>query len=546
MSKIIQFKNQTKQFLPAIVTILPLIIFGIFWLYHPAYWFSTDPAAWYFLDSLAPFAEKPYTYVDHPGTPLHIIGTIILGITYPFFYSQETFIQYHLAKPEFFFVAVNFFLLILNISTAVFFYYSVFSNLKQNRVLASIAISLMYFGIHPQGFHSLIYWSHNSFNFIFGTLWLLWLYRTLQKEERLKWTTITALGFSAGVISMTQLYLLAWLIGGLVIVFVFTFRLEHSIKKSAQKGSVFVISALVGIVSMLIPISGQLTRMFDWMMRLVGSSGIYGTGEKSLYSLDLIPRSIQFWGEYIPLLMLFLGLALFALTIIIRLAQKKQISFLPSDFAMLIGLNVQTLVLIIILAKFFYRIRYTLALAAVVPVLIFILIKILENQSQRFALLQRILYIGIIASACFFMVDTMQSQQQRDFVEKDAALARSIAVNTIAQSKQIEKNEVVVVYGFGTPLKCAGLLTANNWIRAFDEEIEDICPNQYALYDFAFEVDLNLIHPLPNIEEIDWDLVVFPGTGPEIPAHLEAVGAKNIPGSWGIERAKWFYIRGEP
>jgi hypothetical protein len=546
MSKITQFKNQTKQFLPAIFTILPLITFWIFWLYHPAYWFSTDPAAWYFLDSLAPFAQKPYTYVDHPGTPLHLIGTIILGITYPFLNSQETFLQYHIEKPEFFFVAANFFLLILNISTVTFFYYSAFSNLKQNRVLASTAISLMYFGIHPHGFHSLIYWSHNSFNFIFGTLWLLWLYRALQKEERLGWTTITAFGFSAGAISMTQLYLLAWLIGGIVIVFVFTFRVEQSIKKSVQKGSIFLLGGLAGIVSMLIPISGQLTRMFDWMMRLLGSSGIYGVGEKSFYSLDLIPLSIQFWVEYIPLLMLFLGLALFALTIIIRFTQKKQISFFPSDFAMLIGLSVQTLVLIVILAKFFYRIRYTLALAAIVPVLIFILIKILENRSQRFVLFKQILYTGIIASACIFMVDTMQSQQKRDFVEKDAARARSIAVNTIAQSKQISKNDVITVYGFGTPLKCAGLLAANNWIRAFDKEIENFCPNQYALYDFSFEVNLNLIHPLPNIEEIDWDLVVFPGTGPEIPAHLEAVGAKNIPGSWGIERSKWFYIRGEP
>jgi hypothetical protein len=296
---------------------------------------------------------------------------------------------------------------------------------------------------------------------------------------------------------------------------------------------------------MLLPISGQLPRLLEWLTRLIGSSGLYGAGEQNLYSLNLIPLSIGFWAQYAPTLMLALAVIIAGLSLVAWLVRKNQMVISPADFSILAGMLVQVAVLVLILAKFFYRIRYTLSLAAVLPMLLFVVIKLLENSPWNLVALKRAVYIGIISSAFVFMAHDMQIQRQRDFVEKDAALARSVATASLAQSMDISKDEVVTVYGFGTPLKCAGLLLANNWIRAFDREIGDLCPNQYALYDFAFEVELNLPQPVAQIEEIDWDLVVWPGNGSDLPVYLESVGAQNIPGSWGIERAKWFFIRPE-
>lgn len=538
-------KKILKKHAPAFLPVLPLLIFWIFWLFHPAYWFHTDPAAWYFLDSLAPFAGKPYVYVDHPGTPVHLIGTFLLGLTYPFFDSQEAFIRYYIGKPEAFFVQANLFLLAANILTILVFYKTVSPGLNRDKILAASALSLMYFGIHPHGFNSLIYWSHNSFNFIFGTLWLLWLYNALHKKTPPGWKTLSALGFAAGALSMTQLYLLAWLAGGVVSVFAFGLRSGRSMRQALGDGFILLAGGAAGILTLLAPISGQVPRMLEWLARLLGTDGLYGAGAKNLYSLNLIPLSIGFWAQYTPALMLALGLTLIGLATIAWLTRQKHLDISPADFAMLAGMLVQIAALLLILSKFFSRIRYTLSLAAVLPVLVFIIIKLLENSPWNLAPIKRMLYIGTIISALFFMVDDMQIQGQRDFVEKDAAQARSVAAASFAQSKGIAKDEVVTVYGFGTPLKCAGLLLANNWIRAFDREIGDLCPNQYALYDFAFDVEFNLTQPVPHIEEIDWDLVVWPGNNSYLPAYLESVGARNIPGSWGIERSKWFYIRPE-
>ncbi|MGE5642586.1 MAG: hypothetical protein ACM3Y8_06190, partial [Byssovorax cruenta] len=152
--------------------ILPPAIYWIYWVLHPSIWFNADPAATYFLDSLSIFAGDTYTFVDHPGTPLHVIGSFLLALTYPFFGSQEAFINYHLSRPSIFFFLTNTFLLTMNIVCVVVFYKSVVSTLQVDRPLAGVAIASLYFALHRYSFPALTFWSHNSFNFPIGTLWL--------------------------------------------------------------------------------------------------------------------------------------------------------------------------------------------------------------------------------------------------------------------------------------------------------------------------------------------------------------------------------------
>jgi hypothetical protein len=149
-----------------LIPTLPVIACWLYWFLNRNYWFSTDPAAWYFLDSLAIFQGRGYVYVDHPGTPVHVLGSVLLGLTYPFFGDRQAFIRYYIAEPETFFVLANLFLFAANVFTIFIFYKTVCSTLKHDRFLAGTALSLMYFGLHPSSFDSITYWSHNSFNFV--------------------------------------------------------------------------------------------------------------------------------------------------------------------------------------------------------------------------------------------------------------------------------------------------------------------------------------------------------------------------------------------
>jgi hypothetical protein len=81
-----------------------------FWLYASASILLTgpqpsyrdyDPEMAYFLSSLAPFKGAPYFYTDHPGTPIEMIGTMLLGIPYVFSRDRANFISTYLENPAY-------------------------------------------------------------------------------------------------------------------------------------------------------------------------------------------------------------------------------------------------------------------------------------------------------------------------------------------------------------------------------------------------------------------------------------------------------------
>lgn len=526
----------------ALLPALPLLIVWIFWAFHPGYWFSTDPAAWYFLDSLAPFAGKPYTYVDHPGTPVHLIGTFLLGLTLPLFGSPQKLIAYFIAEPETFFVMANGFLLAMNLLTAFLFYRIATKTLQRDQPLTALALSLMYFSIHPHGFDSLTYWSHNSFNFIFGTLWLLWLYHETQTGciSRKKGFL---LGLAAGALVTTQLYLLPWLAGGAATVFFLTLLRDKSLPIALLDGLVFSTGGILGAVLLMLPAYAALPRLLDWLLRLIGSQGVYGTGEAGLYSLQLIPLSLVFWSQHAPMLMTALFLTLALTGVSLWKIRRDRLPLSPADLALVIGLTLQAILLMLVLGKFFYRLRYVLALAALLPVLSMLALKLAEQTHLRIGWLKRLAFTALLVSMLVFLGQEITSQRKKALDEREAAISRSQVIKIVARQKEISKNDLVIVYAFGTPLKCAGLLTANNWIRAFDAEIAALCPNQYAIYDFKFDYKLNTPHPIPQIEQIQWDVLVWPGNGSDLPKYLDSVGARSVPASWGISRGRWFFLR---
>ena len=128
---------------------------------------------------------------------------------------------------------------------------------------------------------------------------------------------------------------------------------------------------------------------------------------------------------------------------------------------------------------------------------------------------------------------------------QDAPIAKEQAVKSLAEKANIPEKDLVTVYAFAVPVKCAGLLLASNWTGSFEKEIASICPNQYIILDVneGLDADFNTVRPIMDIKNIDWDLVVWPGNGSNLPEYLYSIGAINIPNSWHVRRDKWFFIR---
>lgn len=515
---------------------------------NPSIWFNADPAATYFLDSLSIFVGNTYKFVDHPGTPLHLIGTFLLALTYPFFSNQEAFINFHLARPSVFFGLTNIFLLAVNLVCVIVFYKTVITTLNRDRLLAGIALAILYYGLHKYSFPSLTFWSHNSFNFPINTLWLLWFYNELRREQVPGTVKLLLLGLAAGMLAVTQIYFTIWLASGVFALFIFVFRQNRSFSQALRAAVLMAIGGLTGIVLMFLPVYKEFPRFIGWLTNNVTHQGLYGSGETGIYSLSMIPVSIHYWWATIRPMFLLLVITLLILGTFVAWYMRSNERLSPSSFAMLVGLLALTMMVLFVMSKVILRLRFSLSLAATLPVLILILVKLLETTPWNLDTLKRLFYIATIAGVTFSVVQQMELQRRRSFAEREAPVAKAEALSRLAREMDVTEEDVTVVYAFSVPLKCPSLLLASIWQGSFEREINTLCPNQYVVLDVAEELDADFLtaRPIPKIQDIDWDLVVWPGNSSNyLPEYLYSVGATTIPDSWRIRRAKWFFIHSE-
>lgn len=525
------------------IVVLPLLIYWVFWTLNPSYWFNGDPAAFYMLDSLSVFNGGSYTYVDHPGTPMQVAGTVMLAATYPLFESSEAFIDFHIRRPQVFFLMANVFLLAANIFTGIVFYRIARRTLAGNSILEAAAVSLLFFTLNPYSFPSLTFWSHNSLNFAFGTLLLLWLFHELQKERDLTPGKLMLMGFAAGILAIAQIYFFVWMATCVIAVFIFTYRLRHSLWQAFKTSLYMILGGLLGNIAMLIPIHKELPRFIKWTMQITMHSGTYGTGEKGIFPLSLIPTAISIWWDNAWPMLIALGLSILGLTVFAYLRWKHKMKVEPAIYAMSVALAVHVFILLIPLVKAALKLRYTLSLAATLPLLVLMVLKLSEGFEWRRVAFIRVLSIVVLAGVGVSLVREINLADRRAYVEQDAIRSTERAKKLLAKQMNIPQEDLVIVYAFATPLQCSGMLEASNWTGSFKKEVAAQCSNQHAIFDS--DVQLNTYQPVPGLDEIDWDMVVWPGNGSRLPEYLESVGAVTIPDDWKVRRDKWFYIHSE-
>ncbi len=545
----------------------PIIIYWVYWTLNPSYWYkSAEPAVYYFVDSLSVFAGKSYVYVDHPGTPLQLIGTFLLALTYPFFESRSAFINFFIAKPEAFFLMAHAFLLLMNVFCAIVFYATASTTLKNDRTLGAIALTLLYFALHPRSYDSLTLWSHNSFNFPFGTLWLLWLFRELRGDKEIDRSKLVLLGFASGALSMAQIYFTVWMISGIFTIFVFSLRLSKALKRAVFSGLYMLLGGVFGILLMLAPIYHEVPRFANWVITIITHQGDYGAGDQGIVSYALIQTSLKFWYINIRPLMLILLFTLIVFGTIVLYAKKSFLKH-PGIFAMISGLLLQMGLLLLALIKGPQNLSYSLSIAAVLPVLILLVLKLSEAlpweryevtmQAQVTAntaitlktkvnsILKRGLYGIILSGVAFTLARGINIQKQKADSIRVAREAISAAIRHLAIIKKRPENNIVVIYAYAVPLRCAGLLQARNWTGSLVEQITSSCPNQNAIYDTGRRIQLNATRELMKFRDftiMNWDLIVWPNNGSRLDRYLYHIGAVNIPPSWVTKMNSWFFI----
>jgi hypothetical protein len=524
-----------------LIVLVPIFTYWIFWNIYKTYWTNTDPSAWYFIDSLSVFAGGSYKFVDHPGTPVQIIGSLLLGLTLPFFGRQQDFINFHIAKPEVFYIMTNLFLVMFNGLTAALLYKLAKEQITFQPTLAGIAIALCYFAINPLSIKMLTYWQHNALYFPLGTLWWVLLYKKMADGEFSNKDGLI-FGITAGIFANIQVFFIPFIFSSIIISFLYTWQHAQSLKKCFISGGYAILGNLIGIIAMIIPIYREFPRFFGWLKQIAFSENLYGDNAESFFTINSLLISIEEWRTENLIIILFSILMIAGCCVGLFYRQKYDIK-LPSHFPpLLITLSIHIFVLVILLTKAYARPRFTLSLAAILPIVSLLTLQLLEMMKIKLKKTKQLVYLILIIGAFLTTRSEVLNQHEKHTLEVDLAASRSTVVKSFAQKQNTKQSDIVIVYAYGTPLKCASLLLANDWLGSFDREISALCPNQYSFYTDGILIELNSTRPLTNIADIEWDIVVSSGE-PKFLSLLDTDAMTNVPGKWGATRGTWFFIK---
>src|SRR5512140_2964208 len=135
----------------SIILLVPWVTVNLLQSPSPFYRYY-DPEIQYFMNSLLAFKGHTYYYLDHPGTPLEVIGTMILAITYPLTAGKPGgFVEYQLRNPNLFLLLARLFLTACSIGCAIFMHKTLAASARKLAdVLLAVAVPLMFYARHPE------------------------------------------------------------------------------------------------------------------------------------------------------------------------------------------------------------------------------------------------------------------------------------------------------------------------------------------------------------------------------------------------------------
>jgi hypothetical protein len=477
----------------------------------PYYTVQYDPEMQYFENSLALFKGIPYAYIDHPGTPVEVVGTILLALTRPITRgANEFFITYHLNHPELFLSMAHVLLLLLNLVTVTLLARKSFSTHGKAELGARFGVAVSYFAVlSPLTFESLHLWTHNAFNFPLGTLLLLGLYLRLRKGAPLSTLEILFIGMLSGILVAIQIYFAAWAAGVVVSIGTFVFLRTRRIGKALKALLVAIGGSVVGFSISFAPVMHRFREFYIWMKDLVFHQGRYGGGEAGFSTPgQMVDNLIWLWNRE-ELIFIVSILAMLMLLLAMRWQWRERVTS-ASWWSLSIGVFVQTLLLWFVIVKHPGQ-NYLLSIAAVLPIQFVLSFDVFLRRATPTAMIARasgwLLLLGFFVGMVIALGSHNRHREQVELAEQQVAAT----LDDVQRQSGKSRSELVVLWGYGVPSKCYALRYGNFSTEgaALSKEIDEICPGEwtydvwggYAELPFAYE---------PLGQNQDWDLVILP------------------------------------
>jgi len=465
-----------------------------------------DPEMAYFMNSLAPFKGAPYFYTDHPGTPVEMIGTLLLGILYVFSADRANFINISLENPASFLNVAHGLIGLLSVLCAISFFLIVLRTLQRPNVYLALSLALLFYGLHPYSFKTLIVWSHTSFNFPLGTGYLLLLFTVAQDARgQISNRLAVGLGLALGVMIAVMLNFGLWLVSTLVFIFLSNRMQRIPWKKSLISVSLILLACATGFLVAILPAIDRMPYFFGFIYNMFTHQLRYGTGPEGIPSLSLLWSNLRDMVTVAPLVFLVMLLSLF-ISLVLFLQRDSRTPENHRLWALNAALLLQCSLITVAVLKQPGE-HYLLSLAATLPILLLVLVKLSacnKRLSQQFG--SALIVFSIISISAFALLSI--KNRRAELLEAQVVEAE---INRVITEQEIQFNkkpgELLVLRTNETYSYCSALLYGDFFTAGvFAKEITKWCPSQ-AYFINRFDWVLYRGAQVP-IRELPWDILV--------------------------------------
>jgi len=477
------------------------------WILPAPFYAYYDPEMAYYFSSLAYLKGAPLVYIDHPGTPVEILGALIFLSTYPLtHWLGVSFFGYHLSHPEIFLTLARTFITLTSLLTLIFLAFTFWRRRNLPNALLAGSLAVLYFTLHPLALNLAVAWSHNAFNFPLGTLLLILLYRAVREERQTYLREIILLGAATGFLTAITIYFPTWIIGfGLTFSLLALLRKEGMLK-AALAAFLTGISSLAGFCLATLPIASSYPQFARWVIRLLIHQDRYGSGEIGMVPADLMIERLQDLSHQGPWIGLGILLAFFLLLVVLR-HQKNSLSWNKGVFAYILAVMVQLIFTVLVVAKH-PALIYLLAGVAILPPLIGAEFEFLESFKPFTPALSIVFSVIILAFFARTWILSLDEHSNRvlSFAQSQQAIEARLTRLSAELGKTPENLEVLSTYGIYDG--CFARWFGNDYSAgALGTQIREVCPHDTSLNVFTGYVNTGS-QSIP-LSESNWDVILI-------------------------------------
>lgn len=424
-----------------------------------------DPEICYLLNSVAPFVSAPYTYADHPGTPVEIAGTVALAPFRLVSRDSESFCLAVLKDPDRY-LSVFHWLTALSVAAGAMLLARHMVLRWRIPPLAAATAAIAPFAFHPLAFPSLSLWSHNSLAYPLLPFALLFCADNLRQDDGpTGWRTFIS-GILFGVLTAVQFYHVVWIAAAL---FGTACLLWSKIQFRAVVSAFCTLAtgAVLGFVILTLPIAEHYAAFFGFIWRIASRTGHYGNGGSGIPTNSEWLANLTGLRSALDVFPWALCLAVTATSLLLLYRSKVRASALW----VLAGMAALTLAIV----KHPQPI-YTLALNAGLPVLLLFCIYSSSPWVYRYLVRPVIVIVMVAVGVNFTFSLKRESTQLAAFQDSIGKVHGTL--DTIVRQRDRAAADSLILYTYLVPQRANALRFGDSYSGGvFSEMIDHVYPN---------------------------------------------------------------------